>query len=98
MHHLLQWDNPDLIEEKAMHTKQKSKKKNGYRTRQWLTVLATLLLLVSFLVFFAARWYRNTYGNLGFDSILYTVFSDLGGVQSGLILDFGLKGLLPAVV
>ncbi len=81
-----------------MHTKQKSKKKNGYRTRQWLTVLATLLLLVSFLVFFAARWYRNTYGNLGFDSILYTVFSDLGGVQSGLILDFGLKGLLPAVV
>ena len=61
-------------------------------------VLWTLLLLVSFLCFFAARWYIKTYGDLGFDSILYTLFSDLGGVQSGLIADFCLKALLPTIL
>lgn len=59
-------------------------------------VLATVLLLTGFLCCLVALWYRNTYGDLGFDSVLYTVFSDLGGVQSGLILDLGLKALLPS--
>ena len=62
------------------------------------TALWTLLLLVAGLCFFAARWYLKTYGDLGFDSILYTVFSDLGGVQSGLIISFCLKALVPAVI
>ena len=63
----------------------------------WAVVLAALLA-VACLCFFAALWYRNTYGDLGFDSVLYTVFSDLGGVQSGLILDLALKAFLPAGV
>lgn len=66
--------------------------------RNWLTALWTVLLLVGFLAYFAAGWYSDTYGNLGFDAILYTVTADLGGTQSGLILDFGLKALLPAVL
>lgn len=60
--------------------------------------MATALLLVGFLCFFVAKWYRDTYGDLGFDSVLYTVFSDLGGVQSGLILSLLLKAFLPAAV
>lgn len=62
------------------------------------TVLATVLLLTGFLCFFVAKWYRDTYGDLGFDSVLYTVFSDLGGVQSGLILSLALKAFLPGAV
>ncbi len=62
------------------------------------SILWGLLFLVAGLCFFAARWYIKTYGDLGFDSILYTVFSDLGGVQSGLILSFCGKALLPAVL
>ena len=68
-------------------------RKNGFGT-----LLLALLLSVACLCFFAARWYIKTYGDLGFDSILYTVFSDLGGVQSGLIWAFCLKALLPAVL
>ncbi len=56
----------------------------------------TLLLLVAFLCFFSALWYVNTYGRLGFDSILYTLSANLDGVQSGLIADYLLKGALPA--
>ena len=62
----------------------------------WGTVVWTLLLAVAALCFFAARWYIRTYGDLGFDSILYTLFSDLSGVQSGLVLAFCLKAILPA--
>ena len=62
------------------------------------TVLWSLLLTVACLCFFAARWYVNTYGDIGFDSIMYTLFSDLGGVQSGLVWSFSLKALLPTLV
>ena len=62
------------------------------------TVGWSCLILLACLCFFAARWYIKTYGDLGFDSILYTVFSDLGGVQSGLIWSFCLKALLPTVL
>lgn len=56
------------------------------------------LLLLSGLCFFSARWYIRTYGDLGFDSILYTLLSDLGGVQAGLIGSFCLKALAPALL
>jgi phosphoglycerol transferase len=86
--------------------KQKNRKKAGKYLRQKSgsrrsvpgTVLWTLLLLIACLCFFAARWYLGAYGDLGFDSVLYTIFSDLGGVQSGLVVSFSLKALLPAVV
>ena len=86
--------------------KQKNRKKSGKylhreprkQHRALSTAAWTLLLLTACVCFFSARWYINTYGDLGFDSILYTVFSDLGGVQSGLILDFCLKAALPAAL
>ena len=62
------------------------------------TVLWWMLLSFSCLCFFAARWYIRTYGDLGFDSILYTLLSDLGGVQAGLIWSFSLKALLPTIL
>ena len=63
-----------------------------------LPALATVLLLAGWLLLFLACWYRATYGDLGFDSVLYTVFSDLGGVQSGLVISLALKAVLPAMV
>ena len=63
-----------------------------------LPALATVLLLAGWLCLFLACWYRATYGDLGFDSVLYTVFSDLGGVQSGLVISLALKAVLPAMV
>ena len=52
------------------------------------TVLWALLLGIACMCFFAARWYLGTYGDTGFDSIVFTLFSDLGGVQSGLVAAF----------
>lgn len=60
--------------------------------------LCTVLALLAFLCFFSARWFVSVYGRIGFDSILFTLTSSLGGVQSGLISDYLLKALLPSLL
>ena len=70
----------------------------GKKSNIFTTIAWTVLPALGWLCFFAARWYVRTYGDLGFDSILYTLLSDLGGVQTGLILDFSLEALLPTVL
>ena len=81
-----------------MQIKEMKEKKSCYSAGVGPVVLATVLLLVGWLCLFVALWYRNTYGDLGFDSVLYTVFSDLGGVQSGLIVSLALKAFLPGAI
>ena len=61
-------------------------------------VVCTALFAVACLCFFAARWYVKTYGDVGFDGILYTLTSDLGGVQSGLVWAFSLNVFLPLIL
>ena len=60
--------------------------------------LCSALLFLAFLCFFSARWFVSTYGRLGFDSILFTLNSNLDGVQGGLLLSYGLKALLPTLI
>ena len=57
---------------------------------------AALILFPAFLCFFSARWFVNIYGRIGFDSILYTLNSSLGGVEPELLLQYLLKALLPS--
>lgn len=61
------------------------------------TVAAALVLLLSFLCFFAACWYVRVYGKLGFDSILFTLGAGLSGADTGLILNFIGGAAIPAV-
>lgn len=61
-------------------------------------ILCTVLMLIAFLCFFSARWFVRVYGRIGFDSILYTMTASLGGVQAGLISQYLLQALLPALV
>ena len=61
-------------------------------------VFLTLLLLIGFLCFFAARWFVTVYGRIGFDSILFTLQSSLDGVQSDLITSFLLGAALPTLI
>ena len=61
-------------------------------------LLLSALVLLSFLAFFSAKWYISTYGQLGFDSILYTLLSDLNGLEPELITSFILKSLIPTLV
>ncbi len=61
-------------------------------------VFCILFLAIGFTVFFSALWYTVTYGQLGFDSVLFTLTGGLAGTQSGLIASYLLKGLLPSVL
>lgn len=71
---------------------------NSGRVLQALgTTLLCLLLLTGFLAYFSARWYVDTYGQMGFDSILYTLLADLSGVEPELIFAYLKKALLPAI-
>lgn len=55
-------------------------------------------LFVGSLCFFSARWFVTTYGRLGFDSVLFTLTAELGGVQSGLVLRYLLLALFPCLL
>ena len=61
-------------------------------------IICGALLVVSFLCFFAARWFLSVYGQIGFDAVLFTLQSSLGGVEMELVLSFLFLGLLPALV
>lgn len=56
-----------------------------------------LLLFLGCLAFFSARWYITEFGDTGFDSILYTLFSEMSGTDSAVIRNFMLTALLPAL-
>ncbi len=79
-----------------MKTKTKTTKKNKRYIP--LKILCGLLIFVGALCLFSANWYITVYGDLGFDSILYTLFNGLGGVQGGLLTDYALKGILPTLL
>ena len=58
----------------------------------------SITLFLAFLSFFSARWFVNVYGRIGFDSILYTLSSSLGGLEPELLTQYLLKALLPCVL
>lgn len=57
-----------------------------------------LMLLIGFLAYFSAQWYVDTYGQMGFDSILYTLLADLSGVEAALIFAYLKRALLPTIL
>ena len=62
-------------------------------------IICSVILFLSILLFFAARWYIIKFGNTGFDSILFTLFSNTGGADGNeLVVSYLLKGLLPTLI
>lgn len=62
-------------------------------------IIFSVLLFIAILLFFAARWYIGKFGDTGFDSIIFTIFTAEGGAQAGDIVgSFLLRGLLPAII
>ncbi len=60
-------------------------------------LFCTSLLFIGFLSHFSSLWYIEVFGDVGFDSILYTLFSDLSGVDSGQLQKFLYEALIPSV-
>ena len=68
--------------------------------RRRLSAIAacTTVLLFAFCAFFSARWFIHTYGQIGFDSILYTLNSNLNGTEPELLISYLLQALLPCIL
>ena len=64
----------------------------------WLCLLGGLGVTIGFVSLFAALWYIDVCGDTGFDSILFTLQSSLGGVQSDLLVSFFVGALIPALL
>ncbi len=62
-----------------------------------LAVLLCGFLFLSFLAIYSASWYRSVYGDVGFDSILWTLSAGVEGTSGDLIEGFLLGGPLPAL-
>ncbi len=61
-------------------------------------ILCSALIFLGVLLFFSATWYIKNYGDTGFDSVLFTILSNMNGVNSGLLVSYLAKSLLPAVL
>ena len=70
-----------------------NKKKMHLRFR---SVILLLLLLISILCYKSGEWYESVYGQTGFDSVLYTLFSGVVGVEPDLIFSYQKNVVLPA--
>lgn len=69
-------------------------KKKSLRT---LRLLGGLLLFLSALLLLATRWLLNTWQHLSMDELMYHLTTSLSGADRGMILDFALQCLLPAL-
>ena len=74
-------------------------KEQNKRTKSIIIcILCVVLLFLGCLAFFSARWYITEFGDTGFDSILYTLFSEMSGTDATVIRNFKLTALLPAII
>ncbi|MBQ7671175.1 MAG: LTA synthase family protein [Clostridia bacterium] len=60
------------------------------------TVLVSVLFLVGISIFFALRYFNNTYG-IDFTAIYYTIMSPLKGTDSNVVTD-GITEILPTII
>lgn len=61
-------------------------------------ILTGVLLFLVALIGFAARWGLTTWGELDIDEIIFQLRAPLEGTGNGMIADYIIKGLLPAVI
>lgn len=79
--------------------KSKKPKEERFGTgRTVAVILCTPFLVLATIALFAAVWYINVYGNTGFDSIIFTLTNELGGVDNGIITDVIFKVILPSIL
>ncbi len=76
------------------------KKNNALRRnpRPQTVFICALLIVFGYLLFFAVGWYTKTYGDTGFDSVMFTLTSGMDGVQLGLIMSYIKGGFLPTAL
>ena len=79
----------------SMKIKSESGKEKRYLA---VRIIGSVFSFICFLAFFSASWYKNVYGDIGFDAILFTLTTSFGGVNEDLVGSWVLTGLVPAVI
>lgn len=73
-------------------------KQKGNKKSVLAAVISAIFIFIGVLCLFSAVWYVNVYGKVGFDAILYTLFSNVGGAEVSLVYGYLLYAALPAVI
>ncbi len=75
------------------------KKNNKHRGLNFfLAILSVLLIFLGTTAFFSAFWYLRTFGDTGFDSIVFTLLSDFHSTSSNIMSSYFKNGLIPAIL
>ncbi len=63
--------------------------KNSLKLKYRILILITgIPTVLAWLLFFSARWCNIKYGDIGFDAVIFTVLSNIGGTSRELLLDY----------
>ncbi len=73
-------------------------RKHGSFTAIILGVACSTVMFFALLLSFSATWYIKHYGDTGFDSVLFTLLSNMHGVDGGLVASFLKESLVPTVL
>lgn len=76
----------------------KNKKIVGRTAKIACSIFIVILVTVSFLAYYSAVWCKDKYGDVGFDAILFTLFSDMGGAAAELVQNYLKSTLVPALL
>lgn len=63
--------------------------KNNLKLKYRILILITAIpTVLAWFIFFSARWCNIKYGDIGFDAVIFTVLSNVGGTSRELLLDY----------
>ena len=75
-----------------------TEKKASFFKKHIFKILFLALSFLGVFLFCSALWYTNTFRDVGFDAIIFTLKSPIAGTQPGLLTGFLLWALLPSVL
>ena len=58
----------------------------------------SFFFVMTLLLYFSALWYIRRFGETGFDSVMFTLLSNMGGVNGDLLSSYILEGVLPTML
>ena len=68
------------------------------KTNIFAIILCAIFLFLAALAFLSIHWYFTVYGDIGFDSIVFTLLSPMNGVEQGILVSFLTRVLLPTIL
>ncbi len=81
---------------KKDHNTNKTEQKNKH-TGFMRVIFSAVSLSFCTLLACSATWYINLYGNVGFDSVIYSLIAGTRGINKDVLVKYILQALLPAI-